>query len=162
MASSARGSVLPALTSSSGNSTVAFPSRLGPQAGFLGLHLVILPLDDIQLGLEIGVVEADQDIAGLDVVPFANGNRFHDAAPQVLNRLALGIDADHATTGDAFVQGGQGGPQHEAAETDDQGHHAETDDRFLVGIQTLGILGLDQINHILVGVLLEGLIQEIC
>ena len=104
----------------------------GKQACLRGLGNEILAADDVELRPGFLVVEAQQHIAFLDPCSLADQDRIDDAPLRVLHRLAIGIDADDTRSRHPFVERRQAGPEQKATEADDQGDHAEADDRFLV------------------------------
>ncbi len=83
----------------------------------------VLALDHLELGPRLGVVEGHDDLALLDKVAVAHRQRLHDAAFEVLHRLALAFDPDLA----GRVRGtGDRGDRRPGAEAEE--HHHDDDD----------------------------------
>ena len=66
-------------------------------------------------------VQRHQHLALLDFVALAHQHFLHNAAAQVLHRLALGVDSHHASRRHALIQRGQARPQQESPKPDQEG-----------------------------------------
>lgn len=64
------------------------------QATFHGTQGQVVLAHGFVICPHAGIIQCDQGIVLLDVLPFLDENIFDDAAHQVLNRLALGVDGD--------------------------------------------------------------------
>ena len=70
------------------------PVALGQEAGLPGGELDQLRTDDRKLGLRLGVLELDQDLAGPDEIAFPDRDAGDDAPVAMLDRLEVLVDGD--------------------------------------------------------------------
>ena len=91
---------------------------LGLQAPLHGAQAQVALAHRLEIGLGRRIVELHQQLAFLDLVAFADKHFLDDAAAQVLDRLALGVDGYMPLAGHAFVQRSQCGPQQKTAKAD--------------------------------------------
>jgi hypothetical protein len=95
-------------------------------------------VQELQAGPRRGVVEADQDLSGRDLLALAHQDLADDAALQVLHRLAVAVDADHAGRDGRALQGRQRRPADEAGQEDPD--DADSGDRLAAQARA-GLLG---------------------
>jgi hypothetical protein len=88
---------------------------LGLQAGFPATQLVEALGDDGEVCLEDGIVEPDQEVAGLHLRIVLHQDMADDAAARVLHLLGITRGHDHAGRDQRAGNVGGGGPAADAA-----------------------------------------------
>ena len=105
---------------------------LGQQAALHRAQAEVALAHGLVVGARHRGVELDQGLALLDQITLPDQHLLDDAAAQVLDCLALGVDGDHAMGRHALVERSQSGPEQEAAET--QAQHPQADAGRATGI----------------------------
>ena len=96
---------------------------------------LVEPLDDDrEVGAGLGVVEPDDDVAGLDLIAVAHPQLGDDAAGRVLHLLDVGVDDELALRDHGAGEFAGRGPAADAADQDHHDHEADQEmppDRLL-------------------------------
>lgn len=103
----------------------ALPVALGRQPGPLGLELIEKGFDDGETCPGFGLVEPDQQIAGLDPIAVGHLDLGDNAPVAALDSLGIALHHDHARGNDGAADRRHRRPGANAAEHDDEAHKAQ-------------------------------------
>jgi hypothetical protein len=104
---------------------LALPVPVGDQAGAARFGLVHLGAEDGPFGQGLGVIQAEHQLPGLHLVPFADEDLGDDAAVKMLNLLEVLVDLDRAGGDDRAAELRGEGPSANAAKKGDGEDQAE-------------------------------------
>jgi hypothetical protein len=102
---------------------------LGGEPGFFRKRSIELATHDIVHGPGVCVLEPNQHVALVDVIPVPDEDLLHQPSLQMLNALSIGLDDDDTRRDGRAIEGRQSRPCTESAEGDEDGDESREDPR---------------------------------